>query len=321
MKKRYVILAALLVTAMAAAGCGKKKTDDTTQDAQVTVAPAENTDTAQADDGTLVDMQKSDDADIKNVIGDETATASKVIIVNGTGSAIKGLYVRPTSNDDDDWGDELINGLFTLNDNDKALYYYDASVKDADGNAVTSYDIRIVYEDEDLTDCYFRKLPLTVITQITLKMDGTGDDAIPYATYLTGSSKKETSTLSGVKARLGLDDSEDDSRDQEETDVTPTPEEDPEPTQAPSDNGDNPEPTQAPSNNGGNTDPSDASADAAKQYIGQPLSSLIAAIGDANGSDYENEPETGETGYHYYDTFTVSTTVDESGNEVVAGVW
>ena len=103
--------------------------------------------------------------------------------------------------------------------------------------------------------------------------------------------------------------------------MTPTPEEDPEPTQAPSDNGDNPEPTQAPSNNGGNTDPSDASADAAKQYIGQPLSSLIAAIGDANGSDYENEPETGETGYHYYDTFTVSTTVDESGNEVVAGVW
>ena len=49
-------------------------------------------------------MQKSDDADIKNVIGDKTATASKVIIVNGTGSAIKGLYVRPTSDDDDDLG-------------------------------------------------------------------------------------------------------------------------------------------------------------------------------------------------------------------------
>ena len=76
-------------------------------------------------------------------------------------------------------------------------------VKDADGNAVTSYDIRIVYEDEDLTDCYFRKLPLTVITQITLRMDGTGDDAIPYATYLTGSSKQEASTLSEVKATSG----------------------------------------------------------------------------------------------------------------------
>lgn len=323
MKKRYVILAALLLTAMAAAGCGKKKADDTTQDAQVTVAPAENTDAASADGSTLVDMQKSDEENIKNVIGDKTDTASKLIIVNGTGSAIKGLYVRPTTDDDDDWGTELINGLFTLKDGDKALYYYDGNEKDSDGNAVTSYDIRIVYEDEDLTDCYFRKLPMTVITQITLRMDGSGDDAIPYATYLTGSSKKETSTLSEVKARLGLDDSEDDSESgDDESDVTPTPAP-ADPTTAPSDN---PSPTQAPSdNNNGNgstdTDPDDASADIAKKYIGQPLSSLIAALGEANGSDYENEPETGETGYHYYDTFTVSTTVDESGNEVVAGVW
>ena len=37
MKKRYVILAALLVTALAAAGCGKKKTEDTGKDGQVTV--------------------------------------------------------------------------------------------------------------------------------------------------------------------------------------------------------------------------------------------------------------------------------------------
>ena len=68
MKKRYVILAALLVTALAAAGCGKKQTEDTGKDGQVTVAPAENTDTASSDDSSLVDMQKSDDADIKNVI-------------------------------------------------------------------------------------------------------------------------------------------------------------------------------------------------------------------------------------------------------------
>ena len=323
MKKRYVILAALLVTAMAAVGCGKKKTEDTNQDAQVTVAPAENTDTDQTDDGALVDMQKSDDEDIKNVIGDKTTTASKLIIVNGTGSAVKGLYVRPASDDDDDWGTELINGLFTLNDGDKALYYYDASETDSEGNKVTSYDIRIVYEDEELTDCYFRKLPLTMITKITLKMDGTGDDAIPYATYLTGNSKKETSTLEEVKKRLGLDDSEDededDNKDDNENEVTPTPEQ-PAPTEAPAE--ENPTPTPSGSSGGGsNTNPDDVSADAAKKFIGQPLSSLTAALGEANGSDYENEPETGETGYHYYDTFTVSTTVDDSGNEVVAGVW
>ena len=144
-------------------------------------------------------------------------------------------------------------------------------------------------------------------------MDGTGDDSIPYATYTTGSSKQEVSTLNDVKKRLGLDDSSSDDS-QEEGDETSEPET-PDPTATPDPS--NVQPTAAP-------DPdnhTDASADQARQYIGQPLSSLTAALGDANGSDYENEPETGETGYHYYDTFTVSTTVDESGNEVVAQVW
>ena len=54
-----------------------------------------------------------------------------------------------------------------MNDGDKALYYYEPDEKDADGNAVTSYDIRITYEDEDYTDCYFRKLPLKTISKIT----------------------------------------------------------------------------------------------------------------------------------------------------------
>lgn len=78
-------------------------------------------------------------------------------------------------------------------------------------------------------------------------------------------------------------------------------------------------PTPTPDPN--NTDPTDNSASVAEQYIGQSLDSLIAACGEPQGSDYQNEPETGETGYHYYPSFTVSTTVDESGNEIVAGVW
>ena len=252
MKKRYVILAALLVTALAAAGCGKKQTEDTGKDGQVTVAPAENTDTASSDDSSLVDMQKSDDADIKNVIGDKTSTASKLILVNGTGAAVKGLYVRPTTDDDDDWGTELINGLFTLNDGDKALYYYEPDEKDADGNAVTSYDIRITYEDEDYTDCYFRKLPLKTISKITLHMDGTAEDGIPYATYLTGTSKTETSTLSEVMARLGLDDSEDSSEDDsQETDTAPTPTSAPQQSDSTAAPTSAPQPTSTPDNNGG----------------------------------------------------------------------
>ena len=51
------------------------------------------------------------------------------------------------------------------------------------------------------------------------------------------------------------------------------------------------------------------------------ISDLENACGSPNGSDYEDEPESGKTGYYYYDTFTVSTTFDADGNEVVSGVW
>ena len=53
----------------------------------------QNIDSA-SDDSSLVDMQKSDDADIKNGIGDKTSTAS-ADSVNGTGAAVKDfIFVR-----------------------------------------------------------------------------------------------------------------------------------------------------------------------------------------------------------------------------------
>ncbi|MCI5530897.1 MAG: hypothetical protein MR406_12280 [Blautia sp.] len=311
MKKRYIILAGILAAAALASGCGKEKEDTSKQEPQVTVAPAEVTD-KDTNDNDLVNMQKSTDEDIKNVIGTKTATASKVILINQTGADVARIYIRPNT-DDDDWGDELVDGKFTLKNGDKALYYFDKNQKDEDGKTVTSYDIRITYTDEDRSECFFRKIPLQNITQITLRMDGTGEDAIPYATYLSGSTKKETSTLNEVKQRLGLLDSDNEDDDDQDnnnqnTDATPTPQ--------PS----APTATPAP-NNGSDTNPEDPDASEAEKYIGQSLDSLISAIGEPEGSDYENEPETGETGYHYYPSFTVSTTVDEAGNEVVAGVW
>lgn len=311
MKKRYIILAGILAAAALASGCGKEKEDTSKQEPQVTVAPAEVTD-KDTNDNDLVNMQKSTDEDIKNVMGTKTATASKVILINQTGADVARIYIRPNT-DDDDWGDELVDGKFTLKNGDKALYYFDKNQKDEDGKTVTSYDIRITYTDEDRSECFFRKIPLQNITQITLRMDGTGEDAIPYATYLSGSTKKETSTLNEVKQRLGLLDSDNEDDDDQDnnnqnTDATPTPQ--------PS----APTATPAP-NNGSDTNPEDPDASEAEKYIGQSLDSLISAIGEPEGSDYENEPETGETGYHYYPSFTVSTTVDEAGNEVVAGVW
>ena len=306
-KKRYLAIAGFAVLLIAATGCGRK---NTTEQTPVQVTPTE---TPQATPTVTIELVNMEEATEKNVIGEKTATASKLAIVNRTGSEIAAIYIRETPTDTsededgddgtDEWGDDLVNGMFTLKNGENAIYYYQKP-----SSANTTYDIRITYTDEDANECFFRNLPLASIKQITLRMDGKDEDAIPYATYLTTNATKEVSTLNEVKKRLGLDsDSED---------PTPTPEQsDPEPTQAPSDN----------NNNGGddntNTRPTDSTIQTAEDYIGKSLDDLISAIGDSSSSEYDEDPDNGTSGYYYYNNFTVSTTVDADGNEIVTGVW
>lgn len=309
MKKRYLVLAGVLAAAVAASGCGKKdKIEEPDGTIQTTAAPVqEDTDTAEP--GELVDMKKITD-EPQNVIGDKTKASGKLTLVNSTGADVKEFYVRPTTDYENDWGEDLIGGAFTLKNRDKVLYYFDKNLKDDEGKTVSRYDVRIVYVDGDRTENYFRKLPLATISQLTLCMEDGEDFSIPYAKYTSSTDKKETSTLQEVKERLGL--TEDYS--QEEGDETP------QPTQAPQE----PTPTPEEDNQGPVDNPGEGSEDQrdlAASFIGRPLDELIAACGNPVGNDYVDEPETGETGYHYYDRFTISTTVDEDGNEVVAGVY
>ena len=159
---------------------------------QATPTPTQETAVTATPTPELINMEETVE---KNVMGEKTSTASKVTIVNKTGSEVAAIYVRETPSDDsedDEWGDDLVNGMFTLKNGENAVYYYEK------GSSSVTYDIRITYSDEEKNECFFRTLPLTTMKQITLRMDGSGDDSIPYATYLTASSTKEVSTLNDV---------------------------------------------------------------------------------------------------------------------------
>lgn len=326
MKKRYLILTALCAFIIAAAGCGKKKEAETAP-IQVTATPAPEV-TQKAD---LVDMQQSaDDAGIKDVMGEKTADSSRVVFVNKTGADIASVYVRAhVSNDEDEeedsWGSDLINGMFTLTDKGKALYYFQKNTGNNNGSMVSSYDIRITYTDEDRNECFFRNIPLQSVSQISLCMDGTGEDSIPYAVYTTGNNSKQYSTLNDVKKRLGLtDDSSDpDSSEDDDSNSQTTPGSGTSSlnnsNQGDNSTDDNNSDTSSSENPGQDND--DDKISTAESYIGQPLDALEGACGSPQGSEYEDDPETGKTGFHYYSNFTVSTSVDENGNEIVAGVW
>ena len=347
MKKRYLIFAGILAASMFAAGCGNKPSVAPEQKVEATATPA----VTEAPKSDVVEMKTATDdtANIKNVMGTKSETTTSIVFTNKMGSTISAIYVRPTRDDGDDsdetWGSDLVNSKFTLADNDKAVYYMEKYQKDDNGDTATSFDVRITFSDEEQNECFFRQLPLTTISQISLCMDGEGEDGIPYATYLTSGSTKEVSTLKDVKARLGIEDdsAESDSTDSvsDSTDVTPTPSADDEsgnsdgsgnsnstdnsdstPSADSTSNQPSADPTSAPSdNNNGDNNSGDDLASVAAGYIGQSMSALESACGSPNGSDYEDEPESGKTGYYYYDTFTVSTTFDDDGNEVVSGVW
>lgn len=341
MKKRYLIFAGILAASMFAAGCGNKPSVAPEQKVEATATPA----VTEAPKSDVVEMKTATDdtANIKNVMGTKSETTTSIVFTNKMGSTISAIYVRPTRDDGDDsdetWGSDLVNSKFTLADNDKAVYYMEKDQKDDNGDTATSFDVRITFSDEEQNECFFRQLPLTAISQISLCMDGEGEDGIPYATYLTSGSTKEVSTLKDVKARLGIEDdsAESDSTDSvsDSTDVTPTPSADDEsgnsdgtdnsdstPSADSTSNQPSADPTSAPSdNNNGDNNSGDDLASVAAGYIGQSMSALESACGSPNGSDYEDEPESGKTGYYYYDTFTVSTTFDDDGNEVVSGVW
>ena len=108
-----------------------------------------------------------------------------------------------------------------------------------------------------------------------------------------------------------MEDTEDEIEPTEEPEITETPSNDEEEPSDSSDNTDTPEDPM----------PTDDTITEAEGYIGQSFSDLAGAIGDAQTNEYDEVPETGTTGYHYYPNFTVMTTVDEYGNEIVSGVY
>ena len=320
MRKIQLISAVLAAAALLAAGCGKSSKPAVPADP----TPAPET----QEEGELVQMEKAEkpleaEKDYEHMIGTKTQTSSVLLITNKTGDEIATIYIRPTVTNamTDDWGDELVKGSFTLKDGEETAFCFEKDRKDNAGNLVTNYDIRIGYTDIYKNECFFRNLPLTVMKDLSLCMEGTGLNGIPYAKYHSTAGDTEYSTLEEVKKRLGLTTT---------TAITgssllsPSPTPAPAATQQPEDTPAETQPVDTPVPVPQETTPvvvPDSGAASASAYIGQSLDSLIGAMGSPTGSEYVDEPETGRTGYHYYSTFTVSTIVDDAGNETVAGVW
>ena len=344
MRKKILILAGIVI-AFSLAGCGGKSK---TQPAPTPAPQPSEVPEPVPTQTDLVDMQvtakKSAEPaqeEMKYEIGpkDESSdVVTSVIVENQTGSQMAEFFLRVHPNDDydeeDEWGDEMIGSSFTLASGEKMRCYFYKN------GSSTNYDIRIGYSDENLSECFFRSIPLENITKIALRMEGSGEDSIPYATYDIQGQNREYSTLNDVKRRLGLLDNDLDSvsdgDDVMQSDVSQEPVQD-ENTAEEAVRQENEAETEAAQDPGaentnspivvdtgeivGDSEAVTGNMATAREYIGQPLGTLQAVVGSPNASDYEDEPQLGMTGYHYYGSFTVSTAVDTDGSEIVTGVW
>lgn len=326
--KRYVLLAGLVAACLVFSGCGNKNDKENDQNTDQTVEISEGPD---ENDSNLVSMEKDentiDKSKISKYLGTKATNSGEVVITNETGREISEFYMRPTPSSDENtdedyegesWGSDLIQGDFTLKDNEMALLYYDKDNKDTSGNAIKDYDLQVAFEDMDASEnCYFRNLDLTVTDNIVLHID---NDGVPYVTYTNTSTKQEVSTLAAARERMGLssDSSSDTGEDEEDTQATetPTPTATPEPTVTE-------EPTATPTPTVSEPLPADDVKEIASGYIGKTLDQMIddPEIGSPEGDEYDTDPGTGNrVGYHYYDGFTVYTTQNDDGSETIIAV-
>ncbi len=350
--KRFLFLLPFVMAVMAAAGCGTREVmpDKSMSGAgetalQITATPMPVQETLEEDD--LVEMQVIPEKEVENTVGVQTDTSRSIVVENQTGETVSEFYVRihPEYEDDGEWGRDQLAGVSAVENAQKFIFNHEPSSGSEDTD--TRYDVIIRFSDEDMDECYYRNLPLDQITTLSLRMHGSGEDAYPYCTYHTGVNAKEVSTLEEVRARLGLTESEDEEDSGYEEDDTG--EEDTDDSE--SDNGrTDPEDTRDVQSSETDTDTADQDqtqepgtgteeevidtgeiegesdvdtedSSRARSYIGQSLGALESELGSPNGSDYQELVELGTTGYHYYSSFTVSTAVDDDGNEIVTGVW
>ncbi len=316
MKIKYFAVAGVIALSIFAAGCGTNSEDVMESTEQITVAPTETpTPTATPKPTETPTPSPTPIPEDKNVIGTKTDTAQRVAIINDTGAAVTAIYVRPTVEDSDEWGTDLVNGAFTLAAGDESDYYVEKDAKDEAGNKIATYDVRIDYDAESgRNENYFRNLPLSTISKLSLTTQEVEGNTVPYAVYTIGESTQEVSTLNAAKERMGLsvDTPADTTTEagsaaaetQSETETTETPSTDTSGVEFTEENGSN-----YYSGGAGND---------LESYIGGGIGSFQSAYGlPVNCYD-----ESGNGGGIFYDygDFTVETQFDNDGNEYIANV-
>ncbi|MFQ6805845.1 MAG: hypothetical protein ACLRT5_14330 [Lachnospiraceae bacterium] len=131
MKKKYLLAVLCLTAALAAAGCGNEKKEE----AESTPTP---TPTQEAE---ALEMTETPE------VGEKTDSSRSIQLTNETGAEVTSVWLRVSGQEE--WGEELVQGSFTIPEAESFNLNYEPQETAEDGTTapVEAWDLSVGYED------------------------------------------------------------------------------------------------------------------------------------------------------------------------------
>ena len=179
MKKKYLLAVLCLTAVLAAAGCGNEKKEE----AESTPTP---TPTQEAE---TLEMTETPE------VGEKTDTSRSIQLTNETGAEVTSVWLRVSGQEE--WGEELVQGSFTIPEAESFNLNYEPQETAEDGTTapVEAWDLSVGYEDGSYV--VMNQVDLQAVTEMTMCWE----DDVAFVKYQDPDTQEEVSTKEDEIAR------------------------------------------------------------------------------------------------------------------------
>ena len=179
MKKKYLLAVLCLTAVLAVAGCGNEKKEE----AESTPTP---TPTQEAE---TLDMTETPE------VGEKTDTSRSIQLTNETGAEVTSVWLRVSGQEE--WGEELVQGSFTIPEAESFNLNYEPQETAEDGTTapVEAWDLSVGYEDGSYV--VMNQVDLQAVTEMTMCWE----DDVAFVKYQDPDTQEEVSTKEDEIAR------------------------------------------------------------------------------------------------------------------------
>ena len=179
MKKKYLLAVLCLTAVLAAAGCGNEKKEE----AESTPTP---TPTQEAE---ALEMTETPE------VGEKTDSSRSIQLTNETGAEVTSVWLRVSGQEE--WGEELVQGSFTIPEAESFNLNYEPQETAEDGTTapVEAWDLSVGYEDGSYV--VMNQVDLQAVTEMTMCWE----DDVAFVKYQDPDTQEEVSTKEDEIAR------------------------------------------------------------------------------------------------------------------------